>query len=484
MNLFSSAWYGFFIASFLATLTACMTDDSYTQNSTLHLTSQSDTLDFDTVLSGEISSTRTLWLYNKNADHLRVVKASLGQGKHSPFTINIDGLSLNEGVLNEEVAIHSGDSIRLFARISPPDATSDTIRFISDKLYLFLENGQTFILPLQAYAQDVYTIDSLVIQTDTSLAAMRPIRVMKGITIEEGHTLTLSPGTRLYMHSGASINVYGTLLAEGTLTDPIQIRGDRTDWMFDKQPYARIPGQWGGITFKTSSFNNRLNHCEITSGYFGIVCDSSALTAEKLRVENSLIHNMVGNAFTLRHIRAFVGNSQITNAGGDCINIAGGSYDFIHCTIGNFYSFAGTRGLAFTFTNTQSTTPLPLIALNVVNSIITGYSADELMGSRSLDASVPFEYTFHASLINTKGAESDIRFTQCAWDNEQQAVWRSKNFTPAFDLETLIFTFELDSLSPARRLGSSSYTQRYYPADRLGRLRSSTYPSAGCYESK
>lgn len=469
------------VLTLFALLTACMTDDSYSTNSSLHLTPSVDTLHFDTVLTDETSSTKTLWYFNHNREHLRIVSANLEQGANSPFSINIDGLPLTNGTLNTPLRVHAGDSLRLFVRAHPRAQNSDAPQFISDVLHLHLEGGAHLTLPIHGHAQDVITLDSLVIQRDTTLSAARPIRIMRGIAIEAGHTLTLAAGTRLYMHSGANIEVHGRLMAIGTPTQPIEIRGDRTDLMFDKQPYSRIPGQWGGINIKSESFDNQLNFCEITSATTGIACDSSHLNAEKIRIENSVIHNTVNHALSLRHVRAFVGNSQLSNAGANCVNIAGGHYDFIHCTIANFYPFSGTRGVALMATNHTGNTPLPLTHMRFINCIITGFGTDEITGTPSSDNSIAYDYGFHASLLNTKGTEQDQHFTQCVIDNEKQSVSRAKNFAPAFDLDALLFSFALDSLSPARGIADASYTQRYYPTDRIGTPRSNR-PAAGCYE--
>lgn len=283
---------------------------------------------------------------------------------------------------------------------------------------------------------------------------------------------------------GAGLRVEGTLVAQGTLAEPITLRGDRLDYMFPLQPYDRIPGQWDGVTFTSTSYGNTLNFCNIHSGNYGLRCDSSDTAVEKLRLENSVVHNMKGDCLTLIASRAFVGNSQLTNALGNCVTLRGGDAHFVHCTIGNFYPFEGNRGKALYLYNSLNGRRLPLTQALFENSIVSGWSDDELFAAFLDDTSTAHNYLFRSCLLTTPEPTSSddlANFPACVFENTTDTLWGSKNFRD-FDYDTLVFDFRLDSLSPARHAGDAAISRQYYPYDRRGLARSSAAPSVGCYQ--
>lgn len=307
--------------------------------------------------------------------------------------------------------------------------------------------------------------------------------MLDSLVVPEGVTLTIAAGSRLYFHPDANLVVYGAVRAEGTLGNEVILRGDRMGNMFSNQPYDLIPGQWGGIVLKETSYGNVFQYCDIHSGSFGIRCDSSDVNREKVRIENSVMHNMQGDVLSATSCQLYVGNSQLTNAGGNCVTLVGGRSRFVHCTIANFYAFTGGRGVALAYTNTSGGTDYPLYQAEFLNCLITGYSDDEIMGSpKDETETVAFNYLFRNCLLDTPEFE-DERVQSCYWDNDEADVCREDNFSPAFDLDRLLFSFTLDSLSQARRHADLEISRRYYPYDRLGNDRvSAGRPDIGCYQ--
>ena len=106
--------------------------------------------------------------------------------------------------------------------------------------------------------------------SDTTLAQAKPVVVYGGIVVDSLATLTLAEGLNLYFHGDAGITVYGTLKSLGSQSNPVVLRGDRLDHMFDYLPYDRVSGQWQGIKFTASSFDNILQHTDIHSTYNAI----------------------------------------------------------------------------------------------------------------------------------------------------------------------------------------------------------------------
>ena len=280
------------------------------------------------------------------------------------------------------------------------DAVSPTA--LEDRLVFRLESGVEQQVLLTASTQSVINLRAHRVESDITWSERRPYRILDSLVVAEGRTLTLSAGTRLYFHPEARLIVHGTLRAEGKSGAPVELRGDRLGYMFSNQPHDRIPGQWGGVVFSDKSHDNVLEYCEIHSGDFGIRCDSSSIDVQKLTLSNSLIHNVGGHGLYARQCALTVGNTQITNAAGDCVRLIGGRSEFTHCTIGQFYALAGDRGVALHFSNYGEGSRAPLERASFVNCIISGYNNDDLVGESSPryknDA---FNYDFSHCLLNT-----------------------------------------------------------------------------------
>lgn len=470
------------VCSLLLGLTACMRDEDYSLSPGDKLTFSRDTVAFDTVFSGQPTGTYAFTVYNKGNKALRIPQVRLGRGAESPYHVNVDGTALQEGV-GSGFEIAARDSMRVFLFVNPPEVDCDEPVAYMDELTFTTEGGAQSAVVLSAYGQTVERLEGWVVNRDETLQSARPYQVMDSLVVAAGATLTLAPGTRLYFHADAGMRVDGTLLASGTPDKPILMRGDRLGNMFTEQSYDAIPGQWQGVTFTTDSYDNYMSYCDIHSGTYGLRLDSCDHTRNTLSIEGSIIHNVTGHAIEARSAGLYVGNSQVTNAGGDCLHLRGGHYTFIHCTIGNFYPFAGGRGVALDFSNMDGESRLPLSQLAFVNSILTGYSKDEIMGYQSERyPDDDFKYIFLNCLLNTPETE-DAGYVNPVWDVDEETA-REKNFLPLFDLDKLQFTFTLDPRSRAVGIADTEWTRTYYPKDRLGRDRlDDGKADAGCYEA-
>ncbi len=474
------------LAAALCAAVSCMKDEDYTTSPADALSFSRDTLAFDTVLSGEPTSTATLTVYNRNGKAVRIPSVRLGKGAESPFAVTVDGTPLRDGTA-ADFEIASNDSMVVFAMAKLPYTDSDTPVPAEDEVVFTTEAGREQSVALRAVGLDAVTLPAgLRVTRDTVIAAARPVRVRDSIVVEEGATLTLAAGTRLLFHSKAQLTVRGTLVVAGTREKPVVLRGDRTDNMFNGQPYDRIPGQWGGVTLAGSSYGNVISYADIHSGTWGVRVDSSDVTRSKLVIENSVIHNTQQNGLDVRMAQVTAGNCQFTNAGGDCVRVLGGDVQMVHCTIARFYVFTGGSGVALNFANYDGRVTLPLSRLAVYNSIVTGYAADELMGAQSTDnTAADFKCGFYNCLINTADNEETKKFfSNCLLDNgEGGTVSGEKNFTPDFDTSSLQFSFGLSPSSRAVGAADATVSALTYPTDPLGRSRTGdSTPDMGCYQ--
>lgn len=477
---------------FLSTtlLVGCLGDDIFSSSPSDRIVSDVDTLDLDTVVAGQGSMTHSFLLRNPNKKAIRIASIKLGQGSASPFRVNVTGDYMVNGHSTLKHDLYSGDSLRVFVEVTTKeDDTRDDIYESIDHIIITTDAGASTSVTLRAQSLNMIPTRACVINKDTEFFAKRPYQIFDSLVVSEGCTLTLKAGTRLYFHPDASLIVKGTLIAEGTLENPVVFRGDRLGMMFENQPYDRISSQWQGITFLESSKHNILNYCDIHSGKYGIVCHKTDIV-----IENTIIHNVQGNGLESYASNLFVANTQISNAGNDCVNLTGGEYEFIHCTIAHFYPFPDSTedGAALRFCNALSNKEgnldrMPLDKLLFCNSIITGKNNDEIFGDdkspKSGDKPIPFVYGFQNCLLCTPKDENLIQ-KDCKWEEDAaKDTQRAKNFFPEFDYTTLVFPFTLNPASQAINSANAEISS-LYPLDLKGKSRIATdnVPDIGCYE--
>ena len=468
----ASCILGIFLSGMLF---SCDDEENYTSSPNALLQFSADTVRFDTVFTTIGSSTAGFKVYNRNSESLLIPSIRLaGEGK-SGFRVNVDGMP---GVSFSDVELRKKDSLYVFVEVTVNPRDENNPFLIRDSLIFRLAGGAEQRVQLEAYGQDMIVLRGKVFERDTLLSGERPYVVYDSLLVDSGVTLRLSPGTRLHFHSDVSCRVYGTLKAEGTLEQPVVFRGDRLDNLFSYLPYDRLDKQWGGLVFHAGSYDNELRYTDIHSGNFGIVCDSSDAGRSKLLLENSVVHNVAGDALQATACRIWVGNSQLTNAGGHCANIRGGDVQFVYSTLANFYPWT-LRGAALRLSNEG----ISLERADFRSCIVTGYSSSELLCMRDDSTGLSFNYSMSNTLLNMPGDSIyGERYVAMQCDSLENEVSRMGNF-PRIDTDIFYYDFSLDSLSVAVGAGSVEDAVRYYPCDRLGRSRlDDGMPDAGAYE--
>ena len=409
-----------FLLASLVLFPACA-DENFSADPSLALSFSQDTLRMDTILAGIGTSTHILKVYNRNKESLIISSIVLADAANSGFRINVDGM---KGSSFYDVEIRSKDSLYVFieATLAPQD--SDEPVFRKDSI-VFITNTNRQNVKLLAYGQDFVSLRQKEITQDTLISSARPIVIYDSLSVKEGARLTIGAGTRFYFHGKSSIQVHGQLVAEGTLEAPVVFRGDRTDKMFSNLPYDRLPGQWDGIRFHTSSYDNSLNFVDIHGGIYGIRCDSSAIDQKKLTLTNSVIRQVSGNGLEMTSCQASIGNCEISNAGKNCVSLLGGDYKFVHCTLANYYSWDIKQGVALALKNESGEIAYPIKAAVFLNCIIAGSSNDEINGSRSDDSSIAFDYLFSHCLINSVEEKND-KIINVTWKKDDNFLLTDK----------------------------------------------------------
>lgn len=461
----------------LMVLASCADDDSFSTSPSSMLTFSTDTLKMDTLFSNVPSAAKSFWVYNNSGDGLRCSSISLERGSSSGFRVNVDGVYLGDDRdwQTSEVEIRNKDSVRVFVEVTLPMANTTVPTYTEDNLVFTLESGVQQKVNLNAWAWDATQLHDVHISQDSTIAsADRPIIIYGGIVVDSAATLTIAPGTTLYFHSDAGIDVYGRLMVQGTADANVTLRGDRIDRMFTYLPYDRVPAQWKGISIHESSYGNELNYTDIHSTNTGIEIDSSDLSRTKLTLSHSTIHNCQGYGLMAANARVLLYNSQITNTLNNCLFLNGGYAEVNNCTIAQFYPFDGNRGAAFAFSDA-----FPLLGLRVLNTIITGYADDVLEGSLSDTTSIASCLFDHCIIRTPQITTSDsIYFVNITYEDVEDTVSMGCKHFVKVDADNQDYDFRLDSVSSA--IGCAEPTTAL-PDDRLGRSRDDS-PDVGAYE--
>lgn len=465
------------LALLLCVMTGCQDDDSFSTNVSNILSFSADTVKLDTVFSAVPTTTRTFWVHNESGDGIRCTNIRLERGNQSGFRVNVDGVYLGSesGYQASEVEIRKGDSIRVFVELTSPVNGRNKPWLVEDNLLFLLESGVTQKVNLNAYSWDAIKYRNLHITNDTTLTGDRPIIVYGKLTVEEHATLTLAAGTTLYFHDGGGIDVYGRLCSQGEAGKEVILRGDRLDWMFDYLPYDLMSGLWDGIHFYETSYDNVMEFTDLHSSFNGIVCDSADVEKQKLTLKNMTVHNCQGKGLSTVNCKVTAENCQFTNTLYECVDILGGDVTMNHCTLAQFYPFDSNRRPAL---NYYSTATMPLLRMDCINSIVTGYPEDVVMGATE-NENIPFNYRFISSILRTPEVEDAEHIIDVIFENVEDtaSVQGDKHFK-LVDINTQHYDFHLDSLSPAINKGSKDYP---VSDDRDGKARDDQ-PDIGCFE--
>lgn len=463
---------------------SCDDDDSFTTSRSAVLTFSTDSVRMDTIFTSVPSSTRSLWVYNHNGDGLRISKVRLQRGNQSGFRVNVDGEYLDNTTGSQigGLELRGGDSLRVFVELTAFVNHRDEPQMLEDNLVFTLESGVEQKVNLSAVTWDAEILDELRIRRDTIICSAKPIVIRNGITVDSAATLTINGPTRLFFHANAGIDVYGRLVVSGNAGDGVvEMRGDRTDRMFDYLPYDRVSGQWQGIRIHSSSKGNVISGADIHSGTYGIVCDSAAYDSITPRVALicSTIHNCKGPGLEATNAYIQVVSSQISNTLGDCLSVYGGGALVLHATLAQFYPFSADRGAALRFANYHEDSDIPLRFVECYNSLITGYEKDVVMGD-SRDSTVNFSYYFSHCILRTPEITDSLQlkaFDNVIFESPDDSIQGKQHFV-LVDEDNLIYDFHLDSLSTG--IGRGQNLNHVYPYDHDLKVRGEKI-DIGCY---
>ena len=467
-------WPIYIIMCMLTLMWSCK-DEVYSESSSDLLSFSTDTLRLDTVFCNTPTPTKTFWVYNRTGKNIRLSTVRLERGNQSGFRVNVDGIYLGPttGYQTNEVEIRQTDSIRVFVELTALNNGGSDYKTINDNILFTTEGGAQQKVSLTACSWDAILLTNPVIRRDTTLTGEKPIVISGSMEVDSAATLTINAGTTLYFHDDSHLNVHGRLLCDGEPGREVVLRGYRLDRMFDYLPYDNVSGQWGGVHFYESSYENQMDYTDLHSAYTGINIDSCSVEKMKLKMNASTVHNCQGYGISNKGSWIELRNCQITNTLNDCLLSEGGVTLLNNCTLAQFYPFDSARGVALRFTNRL---PMQLLCYN---TLVTGYADDEVMGEHA-DTLKTFLYEFHNCILRTPRITTadSVRFVNVSFEDVKDTLTTGKKHFAKIDTKNLRYDFRLDSISPAIDVADPLTAM---PLDRLGLPRDDK-PDIGAYE--
>lgn len=458
-------------------------EDNYSTNPNHTLAFSADTIAFDTVFTTIGSTTKKLMVYNRNKEALNIQSISLaGQGS-SGFRLNVDG---RKGTEFNDISILGKDSIYIFVEVTIDPQDRNNPFEIKDSLQFMLNGGKQSVL-LQAYGQDVILIKGgLFITGDTTITSDRPYLIYDSLVVSPNATLTIEAGAGFYLRNNAKVNVSGTIKSLGTINNPVVFRGDRLDDLLSGElAYDQVPGQWGGFTFSSESYNNLFEHTSIRNGKNGVICLPSTTEQPKITFNASQVTNMSGNLLYAEscHIEAY--NSEFSNAEDSLLALSGGKYRFTHCTIANFIKIKSRTAVQSVILQHESAIAgkqaYPIEQAYFENCIIDG-SKSQSTGEINIESSGDFDYHFTNCLL--RQTNDLAKTTNCLFIEGSNLNSYRLNGNKE---ENYIFDYRIktDAENVSKAIGKANVDiARLYPQDRYGvtRVSDNTLPDIGAYQ--
>ncbi len=408
-------------------------EEQVSGDSNLSLSVSSDTVLFDTLLTAKQSLTKRFRIYNPNSKAIEISDIRLGKGADSDYSVIINGKS-STSVQNE--VLFGGDSLLVLVDVTIDPQNQNMPYLVKDSVIIEW-NGNSGHVKLVAWGQDANYINNEAI-CDEVWTKDRPYVIYNLALVDSLCTLTVMPGTKIYIDNGASLYVQGTLKILGDSGNHVTIRNTRFD-----ENFLIAPGQWGGIFFLEGSKNNEIRYADIENGQVGLRIGSPDDDSDyDVIVSHSTIRNMSVAGILAYTSDVYAYNTQIYNVNQYLVaNLAGGNYKYEHCTFANNASYFINDDPLFVFTDNVEVGDGELLSddlyLEMTNSIIWGRGDEQLSFSNAGEAA--FDLYLTNNIIKSED-EIEGNFTS-----------QQSNF-PGF-VDPVNFDFSLDSLAFARDKG-------------------------------
>ncbi len=428
--------------------------DKITTDPTAKLSFSQNEITFDTIFTSIGSVTQRLWVYNDNSHAVTINTIQLAKLYSSSYKLIIDGEEKNE---LSDYKLRGKDSLLVLIKVLI-NPQNQSLAYLVDDSIVFTTNGNIQDVDLMAYGQDANFLTNTTVPCNTTWTNLKPYVINGNVTVATGCTLTIDQGTRIRFHKDATLTIEGTLITQGNKDSIVTFAHDNLSNFYDE-----LPGQWGGLVFKSGSKNNKFIFTEIKNATNGISLfpEADGDTIAEVFIENTIIKNCSKNAITAEATDFYALNSLISNCAGYLVNSSsGGNYYFDFCTLTNYSYDFFREAPAMRFSNQDVTGSNPLTA-KLRNTILWGDKTDEIILNNNNSSG--FNFSADYSIIRSTLPISGITILL--------------NQNPLFENE-FAKKFNLLTNSPAIDSGN------LFPIisnDLIGNPRGAN-PDRGCYE--
>lgn len=447
-------------------LASCI-DDSFTNSPADQPEFSVDTLKMGVVFTEEMTTTHRFSVRNPSSKSLSISHIGLSGEGSQYFRLNVDGFSGKEF---NNVEIRGKDSIFVFVEATLPPSNAD-IPVEINAFIDFTTNSVNRSVVISALGQDVVRLMAQTIVSDTDFNPLKPYQIFDSLVVAPDATLRLPAGTRLLFHDKASLIVYGTLICDGTVEQPVTLAGDRTGNVVTDISFDLMSRQWEGVEFRPGSKGNTISHTIIKNTVNGVYIDGEDQSGQQtdLVLLNCRLRNSGSTVLTAIHADIDAVGCEFAEGGAGLVYLHGGSHKFNHCTFANYYLFSVITGPAIGFGHVDDESSdesgLPLLRADISNSIIYGLGADLSHGDLT-----GMDIIVRNCLIKSNGSDDD-NFINCIWD-EDPLYYTVRN--------EYIFDYRLRDESPAIATADPNLTDRRATRDAYGLSRGSS-PDIGAY---
>lgn len=447
----------------LLTAVGCNREDIKFDEPSQLLRFSADTVFCDTVYNQVRSETYAVKIFNDEDKDVTIPKISLESGAASLYRINVDGKA---GTEFNNVPLRKKDSLYIFVEIAPVANAPEAIA--EDKINFQTPAGNQHVT-LFSVVQDaeffIQTETNPNILTDNTTWTNNKAKIVFGdLSVAEGKTLNIQPGTKVYFHKNSTLKVLknSKLNALGSLNNEIIFRGDRNDTRYDT-----IPKNWNGISLDPGAALT-MNYSKVFGGTRGV--EMNQATAN---IDNSIFHTHQEYGIYAVNSKITAKNLVMNNCGEADLGIfKGGNYTILHSTLANYWSLnSGLPGVGIYATNEYqngTATEQGALTLDVKNSIIYGDKENSVVFKPTTGQS--FATSFQSCLVKY-GSGSTYAVDAATIKNQDPKF--QNYFTHKMNLR-------VKDDSPAKGKGNISVAATV-PVDILGISRTAS-PTIGAYQ--